>query len=159
MNKYHSGTHKYIFPYNFFFSWNTVCGGPLVVVGSLGNCPACPFLNLALSWMVRASHRWSEGCGFKSRFGNSELFRSKNSSKNIIIKTNTCTLVWLTLPDIHNILLYAYKLAFMTSLSCKKFKIIFILKRGDEGQLICIQKNIQYNLDFRIWMTSHVNKL
>ena len=42
-----------------------------------------------------------------------------------------------------NILLYAYKLAFMTSLSCKKFKIIFTLKRGHEGQLICIQKNIK----------------
>ena len=31
----------------------------------------------------------------------------------------------------------------MTSLSCKKFKIIFTLKRGHEGQLICIQKNIK----------------
>ena len=42
-----------------------------------------------------------------------------------------------------NILLYAYKLAFMTSLSCKKFKRIFTLKRGHEGQLICIQKHIK----------------
>ena len=31
----------------------------------------------------------------------------------------------------------------MTSLSCKKFKRIFTLKRGHEGQLICIQKNIK----------------
>ena len=41
-----------------------------------------------------------------------------------------------------NILLYAYKLAFMTSLSCKKFKIIFTLKRGHEVQLICMYKSI-----------------
>ena len=42
---YHSGTHKYIFPYNFFF--HEICGGPL------GNCPACPCLNLALTLGVR----------------------------------------------------------------------------------------------------------
>ena len=39
--------------------------------------------------------------------------------------------------------IYAYKLAIMTSLSCKKFKRIFTLKRGHKGQFICIQKNIK----------------
>ena len=42
-----------------------------------------------------------------------------------------------------NILLYAYKLALIPSLSCKKFKIIFTLKRGHKGEFICIQKNIK----------------
>ena len=34
-------------------------------------------------------------------------------------------------------------LALMTSLSCKKFKRIFTLKRGHKGQFICTQKNIK----------------
>ena len=42
-----------------------------------------------------------------------------------------------------NVLLYAYKLALMISLSCKKFKIIFTPKRGYKGRFICIQKNIK----------------
>ena len=39
--------------------------------------------------------------------------------------------------------LYAYKLALMTSLPCKKFKITFTLKRGHKGQFICLQKYIK----------------
>ena len=39
--------------------------------------------------------------------------------------------------------IYAYKLTHITSLSCKKLKIIFTLKRGDKGQFLCIQKNIK----------------
>ena len=40
-------------------------------------------------------------------------------------------------------IIYAYRLTHITSLSCKKLKIIFTLKRGDKGQFICIQKNIK----------------
>ena len=37
----------------------------------------------------------------------------------------------------------------MTSLSCKKFKRIFTLKRGHQDQFICIQKNIKSAANFQ----------
>ena len=40
-------------------------------------------------------------------------------------------------------LIYAYKLALMTSLSFMKFKIIFTVKRGLKDQFIYLQKNIK----------------